>query len=348
MADYSDALLSAALHTLNERMQRPEFRKKPSAALTAFQKSGEFLIPATAREEMYQTKKSDSQTAEIHLLSKRSASTITARAYNHTESNGDSIKETLTFATYGAKFKYSLKQADRSFWALAEQISADIRSAFIAIHAQIEAAAIAKLAADKSQVVKSLSPSGGTWDATNFIFQVANANGKTFLEKVRSFMVQQYLQDDTELIHSPGLNSIVNYVLNQGVGNAENLAWQAAGFSGSYNSVDLSEAGYEGIGYAFPFGSIGVVDWIPSLNRAGNRVDPFAVGGAYGTIADPFGSGLTFALHQYAAGADNQSGAGERQDVNIYGEITCDLAFVVAPESTANQSAVYKVGLLDT
>lgn len=348
MANYSDALLPAALHKLTELMQRPEFRKKPSAALTAFQKSGNILIPATERERVNEVKKSDSQTAEIHLLTKTTRTPVTARAYNHTEGVDDSTKESLSFATYGAKFDYSLKQADRTFWSLAEQLSASIRSTFIAIHTQIEAAAIAKLAADKSQVVKSITPSGGIWDATNFVFQVANAKSNTFLEKVRNFMVQQWYQDDIELIHGPGLNSIVNYVLAQGAGNGENLAWQANGFSGSYNSVDLVESGYEGIGYAFPFGSIGVVDWIPSLNKAGTKTDPFSVGGAYSTIQDPFGSGLTFALHQYAAAADNHGAAGERQDVNVYGEISIDLAFVVSPISVANDSPVFKVGLSDT
>ena len=63
-------------------------------------------------------------------------------------------------------------------------------------------------------------------------------------------------------------------------------------------------------------------------------------------MPDPLGTGLIFAVHEYAAGADNQSAAGERQDVDIEVEVSIDTAPVKAIETTSNSSPIYKIGLL--
>jgi len=65
------------------------------------------------------------------------------------------------------------------------------------------------------------------------------------------------------------------------------------------------------------------------------------------TIDDPLGSGLKFAVHQYAAGADNEGAAGETQDVDVEVEISLDVAFAKAPMSTSNASPIFKTGILE-
>ena len=74
--------------------------------------------------------------------------------------------------------------------------------------------------------------------------------------------------------------------------------------------------------------------------------DTFQNGGAYRTIADPLGSGLTFAVHEYASGADNESAGSETQDVDIQVEISIDLAPVKSIMSTSNASPIFKAGQL--
>ena len=90
---------------------------------------------------------------------------------------------------------------------------------------------------------------------------------------------------------------------------------------------------------------IGVLDWIPDKNKE-NFGDPFKVGGLYTTMQDPFGSGLTFAVHQRAEAADNDDTSGETQDIDIHTEISIDLAPIVATTSTSNESSVFKFGVL--
>ena len=81
------------------------------------------------------------------------------------------------------------------------------------------------------------------------------------------------------------------------------------------------------------------------LNRQGFG-DTFTNGGAYRTIADPLGSGLTFAVHEYATGADNESNGAETQDIDIEVEVSIDLAPVKAPTSTSNLTPIVKAGQL--
>jgi len=85
--------------------------------------------------------------------------------------------------------------------------------------------------------------------------------------------------------------------------------------------------------------------WIPKLNRNGFG-NTFQNGGLYYSIPDPWGLGLTFAVHEYATGADNQAAAGERQDIDIEVELSLDHSFIVPTFSTSNLSAIYKFKLL--
>jgi hypothetical protein len=282
---------------------------------------------------------------DVALLAKQAVTTGSARAAGHTGNNNDSKKATLAFASYTAPFKYSIKQGDRNIFALGEMVAAQIRSAAIALHTAIDTALITALNTSKSQVVKELNPYGGTWDATNFIFEVASADEKRFFQRLTGFMAQQWYEDRLYFVHSEGLRQLAQYLIQQGQGNNENLFWQLANVLG-YASQRVTDAGYDGSGYVFAEGTVGLVDWIPTLNRTGFG-DTFSVGGSYGTIADPLGSGLTFAVHQYAAAADLHATVGERQDIEVQVELSVDIAPVIAPSTTANDSPIFKIGLLE-
>jgi hypothetical protein len=142
-------------------------------------------------------------------------------------------------------------------------------------------------------------------------------------------------------VHSEAFQQLANYLIQQGQGNSENLFWQLDGLMG-FNSQEIATVGYTGSGYIFEEGTVGIMPWIPKLNLDGYQDEV----GKYFSIPDPLGSGLTFAVHEYKARADNHAAAGERQDVNVEVEISVDLAPVIAPMSTANASPVFKAGWL--
>lgn len=346
MSDFSTARWSAFQYKVSELMSRPEYKYKPSVALMKFLQYTDFLIPASEKERILGVKQSDQDTVDVNLFNKTSISTGSARAYNHTGTKGDSTKETLSFTTYTANFATSLKEADRTIWDEAEIFAKGLLSASIALHASIETALLAYLNTNKSQVVVSATPRSGAWDGSNYIFGVNQADKDYFVQKTRIFMGEQYYKDPMyDAILDPYLMSLYERLLSNGAGNANNTAALAQGLNAGMSVELTADSGYDGMGYIFPMGGIGIVPWIPKINRS-NYGNEGAVSGLYTSIADPLGSGLTFAVHARQVAADNNSGSGETQDVNVHYEVSVDLAPIVAPMSASNAAPVFKFGLL--
>ena len=157
-------------------------------------------------------------------------------------------------------------------------------------------------------------------------------------------MKEQYYTGQLSVINNIGADIRMAQIAQQGQGNSANLGWQIPGINSYVSTGFANEAGYDYMSYIFKQGTIGILPWIPQKNREGFG-DIFKVGGLYSTMLDPLGSGLTFAVHQYATAADNAAAA-ETQDIDIEVEISCDLAPFHAPQTTSNADPVFKVGLL--
>jgi len=342
---YTNSVWGAAQYKLSEMMQKPEFKHKPSAALSVFLKNTQFLIPASERERLWNQKPSDQVTVSTYSLQKQTVALGTARAAAHTGAIGGSGTANATYATYSRKFKYSIKQGDRNVFNVAEMVASQLRSAAIDLHAGIETALMASLNTNKTQVVTSLTPQSGTWDAAAFIFGVEAPDKAQYFQYLKMFMAEQYYGGSFDVINNVRAQAQANYLGQQGQGNAVNLGWQIDGMNMFASTEYANVAGYDWMSYILPEGSVGILPWIPTLNRQGFG-ETFNVGGAYRTLPDPLGSGLTFAYHEYAAAADNNGASGETQDIDIECELSIDLAPVIAPMSTANLSPIVKAGQL--
>lgn len=345
MANYADAALDAAKYRVPALMNSAEMKVKPSTALMKYMENRDFLIPATERERVLNTKSSDQQSVEVHTMNKQSITTGSSRAAAHTGGKNDSRKQTIGFNTYSATFSYGIKSADRNIHSLADVIAAQMQSAIIALHESIETAALATFNANKSQVVQFAGePRGGVWDETNHVFQVAASDLDYWVQRVQGFMRQNYYSGLLDAVVDDLTFQDFMRIANQGAGNASNLAFQLGNMIAAPSTELSVDAGYTHMGYAFPRGTIGLLDWIPSLNRAGYG-DSGKVGGLYSSITDPLGSGLTFALHQYQSAADSNSTDGETQDITVQVELSVDLGFVQADASTSNESTIFKFGV---
>lgn len=346
MADYSTSRWDATMYTLGEMMKKPEFKHKPSPTLMKMLKFRDMLVSTGDRNSIEKEKKSDSSSIEIKLLNKQAITVGSARAYDHSGNKNDSRNKTVTFATTTADYATSIKEADRIIWSDIELEATQLHSAMIALHNAIETVQLAGFNTNKSQVVESLTPFSGTWDAANYILGIAGTDYDVFLQKIKGFMREQFYDGGMyETIFNEALFQKAESVLQQGGGNSTNLAWQGMGIDALTSQELANDSGYIGMGYIFTPGSVGILDWIPEKNRTGFG-DTFQIGGLYTKILDPFGSGLTFAVHKRAVAADNQSGSGERQDINIHTELSIDLAPIIATTSTANESSIFKFGVL--
>ena len=344
MANYADTRRLAIQYKMTELMNMPEFKRKPSAVLQMLLSNGQSLIDAKERARVMGVKGSDQDTVEVSILNKQTTTSATARAAAHTGSINDSTKATLAFITRAEKFKYSIKQADRdSVFTLNETIAKQMLSAISALHDNLETYYLAWLNTNKSQVVNT--PSLGTWDGTNFIYGVDDGDQEIMFQRFKGFMREQYYKGQMQLVSNEFVTQKGEFLAQQGVANSTNLGWQLSNIS-NFASAELANfTGYQGQGYIIPFGTVGLEPWIPNINRSGFG-STYQNGGMYYSVMDPYGLGLTFAVHEYATGADNATAAGETQDVDIQVEVSIDTAPVKAIETTANASSIYKVGVL--
>lgn len=347
MANYTANANPTLQYKLDQLMQMPEFKAFPSTALALFMKNTEFLVPSKYVEKVMNTKNSDSDTVNINIINKQSSNSASVRATAHTGNINDGSAVTATFTTYAEKFKYSLKGSGRNIWDLNEQVAKQFLSAFINLHETIDAALVTSLNTNRSQVVESLTPASGIWDPANFILKIANADEKRVPQRAKGFMREQKYSGTYDMLADEGLFQLMEFYMQQGTGNETNLGWQGTNLNVSISESITAISGYTGIAHIIPVGTYGILPWIPEENRLGSG-QAGENGGKFYSMLDPLGSGLLFAIHEYNTGADNQSAAGERQDVDTQVEISVDLSPIYAPESTANMNPGYKVGLLNS
>jgi hypothetical protein len=346
MANYSASRWDAFKYKLNAAMNAPEFRKSPSPTLSTLLRNTGFLIPASEMERTLGVKQSDQDTVAVKILNKQNISVGSARAAAHTGSKNDGTSVNATFTTYAANFGYSLKEADRTIWELAEIQSKQILSAIIALHEAIETGLVTWLGTNKSQVVQSVTPRSCGWDAALNKALIANTDLTRWPQRIKGFMREQKYKGLYEMIADEAIFQEGEWLVQQGQGNSTNLAWQMQDLMAMVSQDVTVASGSTGSGFIFPSGTVGILPWIPKLNKTGYG-DAGLASGFYTTIADPFGTGLQFAVHERQVAADNDNTSAETQDVNVFVEVSVDLAPIKAPMSTATESPIFMFDVLD-
>jgi hypothetical protein len=144
-----------------------------------------------------------------------------------------------------------------------------------------------------------------------------------------------------DFIADPVAFAISQQLAAQGSGNSTNTQFTIGDLNISQSTSLSPVTGYVGYGYVIPEGTVGMLTWIPRQNRENlpTRLQ------TYTNMDDPFGLGIKAALHIHEAKADNSSLGGEKQDENIYYELTVDIAGVKAPLSTSNETTIFQAGL---
>jgi len=336
MANYADSLLVTAQSMLNDDMAKPEYRHKDYSIIRVLTGNAPVLLP-----ELDSIYKSDSMTVESYCLALSASDAITARAHDHAASAfGDSQKVTLSFAIRGQEFKSSLKAADRNYIGEAQMLKGRIMGAFIHLFDTIEALAATSLNTNKSQVNDATDGERGTWDDSNYVWEIDNAN-QDFVFQYISSMMRENNYTNLDFIADPTLYALAMQKANQGGSNAVNLGWQFAGLN-MFESPSITPGDEQiGLGYAIPKGTSALVHRIPSLNKVGKDTKDYT----YTSMMDPFGLGIECAVHVREVGTDTSGSVGETQDVVFEYELTLDFAFVNAPLTTSNAATVFKHAL---
>ena len=333
MANFSPSLLVAAQTRVAARYNAPELRFKSSPVL-ALGLSDTQLIANASELRLRETR---AVKAYLKARSKRAAGS--SRTHNHTGNRGDSIEQSLTWNKFSDTFSISLKQLDDNVLAFEEALANEFENAMKNIIEAAETSVLTALIAAKTQV--NAATKNGTFNTTNDAFEITGQ--ERFYQYLSSMMAQNNYRSDINVIADPIAFANAQYLSAQGSGNANNYNFQFQGMN-IILSNELTDATYPAADtcLAMQSGAFGLLPWIPKQNRIGEG-DFMSYVGGFSSMRDPFGLGLTFAVHGYSQRADTSASNGNAQDVLMEFELSIDLANAIAPLSVATETPIFEV-----
>lgn len=335
MANFSSSNLLKAQARIAQRFTAEELRTKIAPATTLALQNLSILIP-----DQNTIRTREDRPVSGYFMNRTKRSTIAARSYNHTGVRGDSTEVPFVWNTVGDKFCISLKQMDNNIFGFEETLANELYNAALNIHESVETTLINYLLTNKTQI--NVATKNGTWNATNNAFEVAATTKDTFYQILKNMMLQNNYRGNFDVIADPLMSVASEKLAAQGAGNATNTAFQFAGLN-IMQSIELADSAYpDGIAIAMPAGSYALQPWIPRQNRQG-RGDYNSVLGGYGSMPDPLGSGLIFAVHGYTERADTSTDNGNAQDDLLQMEITIDISPALSKLSNTNETVAFEV-----
>ena len=335
MPNFTISNLVKAQAILAERFRQPEMRP-PAAPVTLLgMRNNEMILPS---HSTLRTREDRPVSAYLFKRTKRTPGS--SRTYNHSGDRGDSIGVDLSWSTISDTFSISIKQLDNNVFGFEQALANLIQNAAININDAIEEMLVTYLIAQRTQV--NAATKGGTFNTANYAFEISDADKQLFFQRIGSMMRQNDYRGSYDLIADPIIYSSAQYLASQGTMNGTNYGFQFGGLNIA-ESIRLDDANYpKGVALALPENQFGILDWIPRQNRRGEGDYNSYVGG-YGSMVDPMGSGMTFAVHGYQQRADTSTQNGDTQDVVIEFELSVDISPLIAPLSTAPESVVFEV-----
>ena len=335
MATYLPSILVDAIGLLTEQFQRHERRKPFYGAHELYLKGREFSIP-----DLSAIRLSENRTTTTKYLVKSTQTVGSARSCSPTASFGDSGTVDLSWNTYAVTVTTSDKMFRNNYYSQVQALANDLYYAFMELHDDVETAMVAHLEANKTGV-NSGSSWMGTFDTTNDIFPITLANVANYFNYIRTVMRENKYKNNLNLVQNVAAKAIMDYQGAQGPGNSTNLQYNYPNMSFYESSSVTSGSDYNIISYVGEDSAVGVLDWIPGINRDGKLKGEHE----WTTMSDMFGFFPEISVFKKTACSDTSLTGGATQDPTEIWELSVDLSLVKAPISTATEEAIYKFGL---
>jgi len=343
MAYFTSSALVAGQSLFNDNIKNKGEWRLPDVAALDVANMGQIANPNLA-----ELRTREDRSVYAYMPIRQAATNGTARAHAHTGAPGDSAATTLSWTTYSEPFSISLKQADNNVMSWANMYASNLRNAVLNMLNRIDAWFVAAALADKTGY--SAGGGLGTFDTTPDVYQVPVGEADYFFQNVKQCLNFNLYRGEIIGI----LDSVAKVRWDRlqafGAQNAENrLAVNSDGMRCVGSTRSVLGSSYSGSGLFFENGLVAVIPWIPRQNR--KALDPekaFQYNGDYGQIMIPE-IGVPFAIHEYAARADNSSYGGYTQDLTLYGEVSLDIGYCSSPLSSFRNAAdtvIYAAGQL--
>lgn len=342
--NYNDSVLLAAVGIMDKKFNEKELRKPEYGALDSFLTKRKLLIPNL--ESIW---KAENQPVSAKFL-ERDAQTIgAARTCTPTAQYGDSGDYPICFETYSHTVQTDIKVFEYNDYSRVEAFQNDIYNRFMDMYAQIEQDALDYLYANRTTVqgLRTLN----TWNAAAAIMEVAAADRDNYLNYIQVEMIAQRYRRLLLDVHQVNMLAMYRQQFAQGQCNDENLKFQFPNYNHFMTLATCAPLGsdYYGGNFIIEEGGIAVLDWIPQLNRKGQKSEN---GHIWTTMKDPFGYPFTWAVHIIDSCVDTSfvgSGGtlyGATQDYRRIYEFSLDLSFNDAPITVAGETPIHMYALM--
>lgn len=354
MANLTPTNLLLGFAAINQEFQKPEFRAPNTAALS--------VANMNAIQEFANLRTREDRATWFDFPISKADEGKTERVYNHAGGRMDSLRRQIAWGTVADTFSISEKQCDNNTFGFAGVFANGVKNSINANLRKFDAAFLALLKADLTQINLGGLDARGAWNATDNIFEIEAAQKDYVMALIEANM--QNNDYNAQLVALVDTLMYLDATKNaaQGTGNSTNLAYQFGNTSLVKTNKQLY-AGYNGSAIAFPANMVGLTTWIPKQNRKAIDEDLAmkSTNGDVGTISipiyDQFGnvaSTLDAAVSIYTQRADTSAANGSKQDLLTQVEISWDYAYASAPLSAARatgdfagktDSVVYGFGL---
>lgn len=342
MANFTPSQLLKGQAKFNQRvLSGGEWRMPDSAAIQTSLR-GEMANPALAV-----LRQREDRAVSGYLPIRSAATGGTARAHNHTGASPDSLEVPITWNTISEPFSFSIKQGDNNLFMTDEIYASGLRNAILNIINRADAAFVAALVADKTQV--NAGGGNGNFNTTPDVYEVPLSEKDFFFQNAMSSLEQNLYQGQLVGVIDSKAKILAQRLMNQGPGNDVNKAFQFNGMTLAPTTREVIPGAYAGSGMFFEAGMVSYIPWIPKQNR---KTLDFQKGlsynGDWGQIIVPE-LGAPIAIHMYAERADGSATNGQTQDLKVFVELSVDFGYISSPLSDlrgANDSVAYAVGQL--
>lgn len=345
MANYaSTVLLEARALMTEENNKKFELRPNMTNIVGAFMKYTDQAII-----NLKQLKQATTQSTVLKYIKNVALTPGSSKSCTPSGTSGDSGTLTPSWLLKNFVAKVAAKPHDNNMISMAEALRTNLLNKefqFWFGASGIDAALAALLNTNRTQV-NAISATGvghNTWDAVNYIVQVAKADVNRFYNYMKAEMMTNNYGGSLQEIHNTIWTSDRAYYMNQGGANSSNTGFQFDGVETTASNLLVPDTYYMSKHFIVPTGSLGFVTWNEMLNREGKTVGE-KTWGLYESQVFP---GVLFDMFAYETCEDTTSIGGAPQDAVVNIELSLNYYPFIMPLSNTNETPIFKYGVLST
>ena len=346
MPNYIESLYNASQTVVTDVFNSPEFNNTQANATRALLTGTE---EGMYRESLAAMREREDHVETTYFLTRVSDTVTNTRTFNHTGGNGGSAAVSITWDTYVRSWSQTLKQMRNNVVSTEDMMRNEMRNAILDLHRAINNDSLLFLATERATAAAKPVYANATYNGLTETYEIAAADADTAYYDMNSVFVDEEYSNTGLVIVADTIRMKKDAFLQaQGPGNDTNYAYQY-NIGGNQVFVDpeaIDKANYgNGVYFAYPRGTVGMLSWIPPENREGAG-GPGQTGGMYATVPDPV-LGITYALHMYEERADATAVNGSAQDIIYQMELSVDFSRNRSLITTApGLSPIHRFGVL--